>query len=142
MGHNHCFFYHSWVGADADFDFRHFGIPGAKEGVARLASAGLGQNHLPATSLGAFLFLVCLVLSLFVAAALILPSHDMVKDESLRDYFQMDGRWGLLAVCGFNILAIFANIVFWHSAIISLETGLNLIVCLTPVIAFLGARPA
>ena len=66
----------------------------------------------------------------------------MVKDESLRDYFQMDGRWGLLAVCGFNILAIFANIVFWHSAIISLETGLNLIVCLTPVIAFLGARPA
>jgi hypothetical protein len=95
----------------------------------------------PHWSLGAFLFLVCLVLSLFIAAALILPSHDMVKGESLRDYFQMDGRWALMAVCGFNTLAIFANIVFWHSAIISLDTGLNFIVCLTPIIAFLGARP-
>jgi hypothetical protein len=96
----------------------------------------------PHWSLGSFLFLVCLVLSLFVAAALILPSHDMVKDESLRDYFQMDGRWALLAVCGFNTLAIFANIVFWHASPISLETVLNLIVCLTPLIAFFGPRPA
>jgi hypothetical protein len=95
----------------------------------------------PHWTLGAFLFLVCIVLSLFIAAALILPSHDMGKDESLRDYFQMDGRWALLAVCGFNTLAIFANIVFWHSPIISLDTCLNLIVCLTPMIAFLGARP-
>jgi hypothetical protein len=95
----------------------------------------------PHWSLGLFLFLVCLVLSLFVAAALILPSHDMVKGESLQDYFQMDGRWALLAICGFNTLAIIANIVFWRDSLISLETGLNLIVCLTPLIAFLGARP-
>lgn len=44
---------------------------------------------------GLFLMLLCFVLTLFVAAALVLPNTESQAGESLRTWFEQDGRWSL-----------------------------------------------
>ncbi|HBI84517.1 MAG TPA: hypothetical protein DDY24_12420 [Alcaligenaceae bacterium] len=44
---------------------------------------------------GLFLMLLCFVLTLFVAAALVLPNTDGQAGQSLQTWFQEDGRWSL-----------------------------------------------
>ena len=69
--------------------------------------------------------LVALVLALFLAAALVMPRDDNSKTESLRSFFDEDGRWALLMLAAFNICALLANLTFWQQSILSLDAALN-----------------
>jgi hypothetical protein len=90
--------------------------------------------------LGDFLLLVGLVLTLFLAAALILPASEAAHNKGLRSYFEDDGRWALLAIALFNALAIFINWKFWGEVPVSIEGALNLASGVLPLIALLGTR--
>ena len=91
-------------------------------------------------SLGYFLLLVVLVLTLFLSAALILPPADIEQGESLRKYFEDDGRWALPMLAGYSGAAILADWVFWGEAPWSLEGALNAALLVLPLIAFVGTR--
>ena len=91
-------------------------------------------------TLPAFLMLVALVLALFLAAALILPSNEMADGDSLRAMFEKDGRWALLALAGFNAVVILANWVIWRADPLSESVRLNVALTVVPVAGFLGSR--
>ena len=63
----------------------------------------------PKWTFAEFLMLVALVLVLFLAAALILPQAEMERGDTLRGFFDRDGRYALLALAVFSLLAILAN---------------------------------
>ncbi len=91
-------------------------------------------------SIGGFLLLVGLVLTLFVAAALILPA-ELAEGESLETYFEQDGRWALIVLACFNGLAIIPNVLLGDEGIFSLTEEVNMILAAVPVVAFAGSRP-
>lgn len=93
----------------------------------------------PKWTFASFLLLVGLVLTLFVAAALVLPS-DTAEDDSLRLSFERDGRFALLAVTAFNGIAELANLMFWNQPLISMGNALNAAMMAVPLIAFFGSR--
>ncbi|MDX2197446.1 MAG: hypothetical protein SF069_00570 [Phycisphaerae bacterium] len=64
-------------------------------------------------TLGYFLTLVTLTLLLFVAAALVLPPGELAGHESMTAAFERDGRWSLVALSGYFVLALVADWVFW-----------------------------
>lgn len=80
---------------------------------------------IPRWSFAEFLMLVGLVLLLFLAAALILPQAEMEPGDGLRDYFDQDGRFALLALAMFSLLALVANLVFWGASVWSMEGAIN-----------------
>ena len=95
----------------------------------------------PKWSLGGFLMLVALVLALFLAAALVMPRDDNSKTESLRSFFDEDGRWALLMLAAFNICALLANLTFWQQSILSLDAALNALLAAFAIATFVGPRP-
>ena len=65
-------------------------------------------------TLGSFLTLVCLTLLLFVSAALVLPSSELAEKDSLAASFDRDGRWSLVSLSAYFVLAVVADWVFWN----------------------------
>lgn len=94
----------------------------------------------PKWSLGGFLMLVALVLVLFLAAALAMPPSDRPPGK-LRDFFQEDGRWALLMLAAFNILALLVNLIFWQQPLLSLGAALNAVLAGLAIAVFAGPRP-
>ncbi len=94
---------------------------------------------IPSWTFQNFLLLVGLVLTLFLAAASILPSEGATTG-SLRAFFERDGRWGLLALAAFNAIAIALNVLFWHVNVFSAGELLNLGLVLLPLAVFAGSR--
>lgn len=101
-----------------------------------LEDAGAGTSW----TLPSFLLLVGLVLALFLAAALILPVDPLAPEDSLRRYFERDGRWSLLGLAAFNVLAMVANWDLWHEGLLAESVSLNLVLAIIPVAGFLGVR--
>jgi hypothetical protein len=66
-----------------------------------------------------FSVLLFLVLLLFIASALILPTSGLKKGESLAVVFEHDGRWALLFLSGYFVVAIVANWYLWGAAPLS-----------------------
>jgi hypothetical protein len=91
-------------------------------------------------TLPSFLMLVTLVLTLFLAAALVLPANDMVEGDSLRALFDRDGRWALLALAGFNAVVILANWVIWREGPLTESVRLNIALTVVPLAGFFGSR--
>ncbi len=85
-------------------------------------------------SLGHFLFLLSLPMLLFLAAALILPHAELETDEHLTEAFEHDGRWALIFLTLFFILAGLADWYFWHWRVFSLEDALLIVLALCPLI--------
>jgi hypothetical protein len=96
--------------------------------------------RLPTWTLGAFLMLVLLVLALFLAASLALPGSDMAAGDSLRLYFDKDGRWALVALAAFNLVVILANWVIWGAGPLSEAVRINVALTVVPLAGFLGSR--
>lgn len=97
-------------------------------------------NSLPAVkqtfSFLEFLLLVLLALSLFVAAALLLPSRIEDEKSGLRTYFEEDGRYALLALSAYLALGLLVNVMFFQASPIALWGGLDVLMIVLPLCAF------
>jgi hypothetical protein len=82
----------------------------------------------PHWALSEFTLLVAMILALFTAAALISPSEG---DNDLRKAFEADGRWALVALSLFHVLAIVANALLWQTPLVSTTEMLELILAAT-----------
>lgn len=85
-----------------------------------------------------FLLLVLLALSLFVSAALLLPSRSEDERNGLRVYFEQDGRFALLSLSTYLFLGLIVNIVLFQSSPLALWGALDLIMIALPVGAFIA----
>lgn len=81
------------------------------------------------------LALLVFALTLFVAAALILPPAELAEGEGLRHAFDRDGRWALAFIAGYDFLCIFFNWFYWHMSPMSVEGTLNATLCALALIA-------
>jgi hypothetical protein len=90
-----------------------------------------------------FLFLLALPLLLFLAAALVLPAGELPAGESLREFFASDGRWALVPLAAYFVVATLADALFWGLPFLSIAAGLNAVLAALPL-AFLALprRPA
>jgi hypothetical protein len=68
---------------------------------------------------GVFAVLVTLTLLLFVAAALILPADELKDGDDLAAAFATDGRFALVALAAYWVLAGLANEYVWGAPIVS-----------------------
>lgn len=87
-------------------------------------------------SFAEFLVLVLLALSLFVSAALLLPSRSEDEQEGLRLYFEQDGRYALLSLSTFLLLGLIVNVMFFQASPIALWGALDILMIILPVCAF------
>jgi hypothetical protein len=83
-----------------------------------------------------FLLLVLLALSLFVSAALLLPSRSEDEREGLRVYFEQDGRYALLSLSTYFVLGFIVNITFFQASAMALWSVLDILMIVLPVCAF------
>ncbi|MCO6049314.1 hypothetical protein NGM99_05860 [Mesorhizobium sp. RP14(2022)] len=90
----------------------------------------------PTYGFGDFLFLVALPLTLYVSAALILPSRGEDEKIALREYFEADGRYALLALTAFLLLGFLINIFFFRSPMESIWALIDLPMIVLPTLAF------
>jgi hypothetical protein len=93
----------------------------------------LSEKVIPWTPLQ-FLALLGLPLTLFVAAALVLPPTELRTGESLSAEFERDGRWALLFLSAYFFLAIGENWYFWNVAPQTRPGLINLILALIPLV--------
>jgi hypothetical protein len=82
-------------------------------------------------TLGSFLTLLCLTLLLYVSAALVLPHTELKNNESLLVSFELDGRWSLVSLSAYFVLALFSDWWFWSMTPVSLKgTALTALILL------------
>lgn len=88
-----------------------------------------------------FVLLLSLVVTLFLAAALVLPLTDTENVTSLRQFFSQDGKWSLLVLAAYNVLAMTANRLVFYSGESLAEIAPNLaLVALAAAAFFLPRR--
>lgn len=87
-----------------------------------------------------FLTLIFLTLLLFVAAALVLPPDELKERDSLWDSFERDGRWALVALSLYFMLALFADWKLWDISPISTPGELLATLALLPLLYVMGRR--
>lgn len=85
-----------------------------------------------------FMLLVLLALSLFVSAALMLPSRSEDEQHGLRIYFEQDGRYALLSLSVYLFLGMIVNIVLFKASPLALWGALDVVMIVLPVCAFLA----
>jgi len=94
-------------------------------------------------TLGSFFAMVGLVLMLYIAAALVLPTNELREGESLRAMFTEDGRWGLAALSAYNLLALGIDVLFWGWRETLRGAGLLIPMIFVPaVFLMIRSRPA
>jgi hypothetical protein len=90
----------------------------------------------PSFSFLQFVFLVMLTMMLFVSAALLLPSRGEDEQPGLRGYFELDGRYALVALSAFLALGFVANIVFFGEPLTSVGSILDIPMIILPLVTF------
>ena len=83
-----------------------------------------------------FLLLVLLALSLFLSAALLLPSRSEDEHQGLRVYFEQDGRYALLSLSTYLFLGLIVNIVLFKASPLAIWGALDVVMIVLPVCAF------
>jgi hypothetical protein len=91
-------------------------------------------------TLPSFLLLVLLVLNLFFAASLILPADELGEGESLRTYFETDGRWALASLAIFNGIVGLMNFAIRNQGRLSEQVVLNLLLVTVSLAGCFGSR--
>lgn len=89
-----------------------------------------------------FIFLVLLTLTLFLSAALLLPSRNEDELNGLRVYFEQDGRYSLLSYSAFLTLGFVANIFFMKSPMASEWAYIDIVMIVLPIMAFFSKSRA
>jgi hypothetical protein len=85
-----------------------------------------------------FLLLVLLSLSLFISAALLLPSRSEDEQNGLQTYFEQDGRYALLSLSTYFILGLVVNMTFFQVSPIALWGVLDIFMVVLPICAFMA----
>lgn len=85
-------------------------------------------------NLGYFLLFISLTVLLFLAAALILPHQEMKEGQNLRATFRHDGRWALVFLSAYVLLANAADILIWKMKFFSLSGIQNLALAVVPLL--------
>lgn len=83
-----------------------------------------------------FLTMFSLALLLFVAGALVLPAANDRDHASLQDYFDADGRYALLALTAYSVLALWANWYLFAASPLSWIGALVATFAVTSTLAF------
>jgi hypothetical protein len=90
-----------------------------------------------------FLHIIILTLALFLSAALLLPSRSEDETAGLREFFEKEGRYGLLSFAGFLVIAFTVNVFLYGSSPLSLWGFLDVPMIATPVaVFFIASRTA
>jgi hypothetical protein len=71
----------------------------------------------PSWGIVEFLLLLGVPVSLFVAAAMVLPPNDLQPGEDLAELFDRDGRWGVVCLSIYAALAFSVDWVLFHEAL-------------------------
>ena len=85
-----------------------------------------------------FLLLVLLALSLFVSAALLLPSRSEDEQNGLRIYFEQDGRYALLSLSSYLLIGFVVNTLLFKASPFSLWAAFDVVMIALRVCAFLA----
>ncbi|CAB3721871.1 hypothetical protein LMG24238_04977 [Paraburkholderia sediminicola] len=83
-----------------------------------------------------FLLFISSPLLLFIAAALILPLHELRVDEDHRSIFRSNGRWALFAISAYYFESLCQTLYFWKAPLISTWGAINVALVVLPVFAF------
>ena len=62
-----------------------------------------------------FLFLICVLTCLYVAAALVFPDTAVDKLEGLKVAFESHGKWAVFSLAVYVFLVLFVNVIFYNS---------------------------
>jgi hypothetical protein len=77
---------------------------------------------------------VLLTILLYLSASLVLPMAGMDPSTPLRDLFERDGRWALVALSAYHGAAMLADWLLWGILPISLWGGLLVLLALLPLV--------
>ena len=88
-------------------------------------------------TLPVFFSLLLMAVNLFVMGALVLPNIADSERDSLLDYFEQDGRWALVAITTYSLLAQWANWYVWGVSPLTSTGAFAALFGLTPLIGFL-----
>jgi hypothetical protein len=89
-------------------------------------------------TLGRFLLLLSLTITLYGSIALIYPRHLAADATSWGEVFERDGRWGLLFLVVNGLLALFFDLVILDQELVSVGSVINLILSGLALGAFLA----
>jgi hypothetical protein len=64
-------------------------------------------------SVATFGVLLLLAIILFVAGGVILPSGHAEYPSDLREYFERDGKWGVVAIASYGIAGTLGNLLLF-----------------------------
>jgi hypothetical protein len=76
------------------------------------------SGALPVWTFDEFVALVVFTMLLFVSGALLLPPAELQKDESLRTFFDEEGRWALAFLSAYFLLTLIVNVTIFHVRIL------------------------
>jgi len=65
-----------------------------------------------------FLFLICVLTCLYVAAALVFPDTAVDKSEGLKIAFESHGKWSVFSLGVYVFLVVFVNMIFYDTPFI------------------------
>jgi hypothetical protein len=85
-----------------------------------------------------FMDLLALTLLLYLAAATVLPPSGLQPGEDMRDAFQKDGRWALVACSAYTGMVLHTNWWLFDVAPLSEDGRFNLPGLVLPLMAFLA----
>ena len=86
-------------------------------------------------SFGEFLVLILLPLLLFLSGALVLPSRSEDETQGIRQYFERDGRYGLLPFALYLTIAFLVDMIYFQAPLAGV-TSLNLLLTAATVAVF------
>jgi hypothetical protein len=81
-----------------------------------------------------FGLLLGMTLLLYVAAALILPTTDTIHSDSLTAMFQRDGRWALVMLSLYFVLAVVVNWYLFRVPPFGYPEALNILLAVLPLV--------
>jgi hypothetical protein len=96
-------------------------------------------NLIHTWTLTSFLTLMGIPLALFVAAAMVLPPVELEPGASLRALFDRDGRWALLSLCAYSLLALAIDFELFHTPPLSAATALLVAEIVLPLVFLLSS---
>lgn len=83
-----------------------------------------------------FLVLIAFTGLLFISGALLLPPTEMAEGESLREFFETDGRWALLFLSIYFACTLIINTVYFAVDLWEVWALLNLVAMALPLVVF------